>query len=140
MKQLSVLKHSMLKKFGGGSKNLRTFTTGTGQNLAPDVAQRNLDDLIAAGFLRAVKNDSFAITRNGLLALDTDGKASADKASERVRPGAYVPPMARVREGADDHLKHASLPMGAQIQINSGHDGASDRLAAKIAALMGEAA
>ena len=116
LKKLSVLKHSMLKKFGGGSKNMRAFTSGTGQNLAPDVAQRNLGELIAAGFLRAIKNDSFAITRAGLLALDTYGKASADKASERVRPGVYVQAKIQVREGADDHFKHASLPMGAQIK------------------------
>ena len=33
--------------------------------------------------------------------------------------GYYVPGVWHVRDGANDHLQHASLPMGAQIQVRA---------------------
>ena len=37
----------------------------------------------------------------------------------RAMVGYYVPTVWYVRAGADDHLQHASLPMGAQIQVRA---------------------
>ena len=40
-------------------------------------------------------------------------------APTRVTQGYYVPGVWHVPAGADDHLQHASLPMGAQIQARA---------------------
>ena len=37
----------------------------------------------------------------------------------RAMVGTWVQPVWHVRDGANDHLQHASLPMGAQIQVRA---------------------
>ena len=41
------------------------------------------------------------------------------QAPTRAMSGTLVPGVWHVRAGADDHLQHASLPMGAQIQVRA---------------------
>ena len=103
---LCALKHRVLKAFNGSSKNVRTFTTGTDYNLAPDVAQKHLDQLVAYGCIKPVRNDSYSITNAGLLALNLYNKKSSDRAP--VRASDYVPPKpTHARAGSGDAF---SLP------------------------------
>ena len=113
--KLSEINHNMLKRFGGGSKNLSSFTAGNAYTLAPDVAQKHFDELHAAGLIRPVTRDSYTITLSGLRALDTHGQGEGIKAQQRHLPGEYVPPKEHRRADGDNHLNYASLPMGAQI-------------------------
>ncbi len=140
--KLGTVAHSMLKRFTGGPKDVQYFCTGNHQNLAPDVAQQHIDALRTAGLIRPISTraTSFCITEKGLSALLWHDRASAVKSQQIGRREDYVPSKWHVRQGADDHFQHTSVGMNAQIQINTGHDGASDRLAAKIAVLMGETA
>ena len=103
--KLSDLQWRMLKRFGGSSKNLRSFTTGTEQAMNPDLAQRHLDALHEAGYIKSIRGDSYCITRAGLLALDNYNT------QDRVLPvrnststGIYTTPVWAVRDGGDDHL------------------------------------
>lgn len=103
--RLSDLQCRMLKRFGGSSKNLRSFTTGSEQNLKPDLAQRHLDFLQTAGYIKAIKGDSYRMTGAGLLALDNYNT------QDRVLPvrnststGIYTTPVWAVRDGDNDHL------------------------------------
>lgn len=119
------LNYDMLKRFKGGSKNLRSFTTGTAFNLAPDVAKAHLEALEAAGLIKASAN-TYAITQSGLTALDNYRQASADRAQERRNPGPYVPPAWNVRDGGNDHFNYSSLGMGPQIQVATPFLGVSE--------------
>ena len=103
--KLSDLQHRMLKRFGGSSKNLHSFTTGSEQNLKPDLAQRHLDLLRAAGYIRAFNGDSYRITHAGLLALDNyNTQDMVIPVRNSTAKGAYTTPVWSVRAGGDDHL------------------------------------
>ena len=111
--KLTCLKHAMLKRFCGGSKNLRAFTSGAMHHMQADVAQRHLDELQAAGYITPIKGDGYRMTQTGLKALDSYGKASAAKAEHRMRLGDYVPPMWNVRDGTEAFLLIPSLRFAA---------------------------
>ena len=103
---LCALQHRILKAFNGSSKNARTFTTGTDYNLAPDVAQKHLDRLVVYGYIKPIRNDSYAVTNAGLLALNLYNKKSSDRAPARASD--YVPPKpTHARVGSGDAF---SLP------------------------------
>ena len=104
--KLSELQHRLLKRFGGSSKNLRSFTAGTEQNLKPDLAQRHLDALHEAGYIKAIRGDSYRITHAGLLALDNyNTQDMVIPVRNSTSRGIYATPNWQVRAGGDDHLQ-----------------------------------
>lgn len=137
---LNIVRHRILKRFCSGSKNMHSFTTGTEQNLAADVAQRHLDELEISGYIKQIKNDSYAITQSGLSALDAYKASSVAMSKERGRRPDYIPSKWHVRKGADDHLQHQSAGMNAQLELATSHTAVSDRLAARLAQINGEKA
>ena len=116
--KITTVQGEMLKRFMQFSRDAKFFTTSVNgfQALAPSVAQRNLDDLEQAGFISQTKS-GFKLTQAGRNYIDGPGRVTGvARITNASSMAPYIPKAWVVRAGADDHLQHASLDMGLQIE------------------------